>query len=208
MKLINLKKLNIEELRLDFLINLADDLLEKIGSVVAPDKDGDYMFIDSYKIDNVGHLLTAMVSKSRGEGIYRVRGIWEKRRGRGLVKDVVSVSKLLEIISSIEQEILLRVSLRLSFSRRKKYKTVISLPIKITDMPKTIYDEIHGIHFVKREGKGFKYEVILDLERDGTILEMIICDKRMKIKKSMLEDMIQEFMEISGRFISKGEEKK
>lgn len=206
MKLVNLKKFNIAELRFDFSVNLTDDLLEKLQSVVAPDKDGDFMFMDSYKIDNVGHSLAAMVSKSAFVEIYRIRGIWEIRKGRRSLKGVVSVGKLFEIISSIEDEIMLTSSLRLSFSQRKKYKTIISLPIKITDMPEMVYDEIHGIHFVKREGRDFKYDVILDLERDGSLMELIICTKRMKIKESILEDIIQEGLEISDSFVSRGKQ--
>jgi hypothetical protein len=201
MKLVNLKKFNIAELRFDFSINLTDDLLERLQSVVAPDKDGDYMFIDSYRIDNVGHTLAAMVSKSAVVGMYRVRGVWDMSKGRRPLKEVLSVGKLFEIISSIEEEIMLTSSLRLSFSRRKKYKSIISLPIKITDMPEMVYDEIHGMHFVKREGRDFKYEVILDLERDGGLMELIICKKRMKIKESILEDIIQEGLEISDGFV-------
>jgi hypothetical protein len=78
--------------------------------------------------------------------------------------------------------------------------------MKITDMAKMPYDEIHGIHFVKHEGRDSKYEVILDLERDGSLTELIICQKRMKIKGSILEDIIQEGMEISDGFVLRGKQ--
>jgi hypothetical protein len=204
MKLLNLKKLNIVELRFDFSINLMDDLLEKVESVVAADKDGDYMFMDPYRIDNVGHVLATMVSKSGVPEIYRVRGIWEIRKGRVSSKGLVSVGKLFEIISSIEAKTMLEGSLRLSFSRRKKYKSIINLPIKITDMPKMTYDEIHGMHFVKREGRDFKYDVILDVERDGSLTELVIYQRRMEVKESILEDIIQEGLEISDCFVLRG----
>jgi len=206
MKQVNLKEFNITELRFKFWTNLTSDLLEKIESVVAPDEDGDYVFMDPYKIKNVGHLIATVVSKSTGEGRYGIRGICEVRKGGRLGKGMVSVSKLLEIMSSIKEEITVMCLLRLSFGRRQKPKTIISLPIKITDMPKTLYDEIHGIHFVKREGRGFKYEVILDLERDGTLTGIIIYNKLMSIKESILEDIIQEGIEISDGFVLRGKQ--
>ena len=201
MKQVNLKEFNITELDFMFWANLTDDLLEKIRSVVAPDEDGDYIFIESYKIDNVGHIATAMVSKSKGEGKYRIRYRCEIGKGGRLGKGVVSVSKLFEIISSIEEKMMVRSRLRLSFGRRQKHKTIISFPIKITDMPKTLYDEIHGIHFVKREGKSFKYEVILDLEENGALMEVIIYKKLTNIKESIVEDIIQQGIEISDGFV-------
>jgi hypothetical protein len=206
MKQVNLKEFNITELRFRFWTNLTSDLLKKIESVVAPDEDGDYMFMESYKIDNVGHIVAAVVSKSTGEERYSVRGICEIGGGKRLGKGVVSVSKLLEIMSSIKEEIRVMCWLRLSFGRRQKPKTVISLPINITDMPKALYDVIHGIHFVKRKGKGFKYEVILDLERDGTLTDIIIYDKVMNIKESFWEDIIQEGIEISDGFVLRGKQ--
>jgi hypothetical protein len=200
MKQVNLKEFNIEEVRFTVWTSLTDDLLEKIQSVVAPDKDGDYVFMESYKIGNVGHFVFAMVSELKGEGIYRIGVICEKR-GRRLRKGIASVSKLLEIISSIKEEMRVMCVLSLSFGRRKKYKTIISLPIKITDMPKTLYNEIHGFHFAKREGKDLKYDVVVDIERDGTLIELINFIKVINIKESILEDIIQEGIEISDGFI-------
>ena len=81
----------------------------------------------------------------------------------------MSVSKLFEIISYIKEEITVMCTLRLSFGRPRKYKTIISLPIKITDMPKAIYDEIHGMHFVKREGKGLNMMLYLTLKKTGLL---------------------------------------
>jgi hypothetical protein len=205
MKQVNLRELNIRELEFMFWINLTDDLLEKIKGLVAPDKDGDYVFGELYRINNVGHFVGAMVSKSVGEGRYRIHGMCKIVKGKRLEEGVVSVSKLFEILCSIEEEITAMNKLNLSFSRRQKRKAIISLPIKITDIPETVYDEIHGMHFVKREGKGFKYDVILDLERDGSITEIIIYNKRINIKESIFEDIAQAGIGISDRFVLRGQ---
>ncbi len=201
MKQVNLKELNIIELDFTFWTNLTDDLLEKIGNVVAQDEDGDYIVVDSYKEDNVGHIVVVGVLKPKGEGKYRVRCRCELGRGRGLRKDVVRTSKLFEIMSSIKETMMVNSTLKLSFGRRKKHKTIISLPIKITDMPKTLYDEIHGVHFVKREGKSLKYEVILDLEENGALRETVIFKKLRNINASIIEDIIQQGIEISDGFV-------
>jgi len=201
MKQVNLKEFKITELNFMFWMRLTDDLLEKIRSVVAPDEDGDYVFIDSYKIDNVGHVAGAIVSKSKGEWRYKIQGMCEIRRGGKLGKGAVSVSRLFEIISPIEEKTLVFSRLKLSFGRRQKYKTIISLPIKITNMPKMPYDEIHGIRFVKREGDSIKYEVILDLEQNGALNETIIYKELRNIKESMIEDIMQQGIEISDNFV-------
>lgn len=201
MKQVNLKEFNIEELRFTFWTSLTDDLLEKIRSVVAPDEDGDYIFEESYRIGNVGHSIVAMVSKSGGEGRYRVGILCRKKGGRGLRKGVGNVRELFEILSAIKEKITAFCVLHLSFGRRKKYKTVISLPIKITDMPKTLYDEIRGIHFAKREGKGIRYDVVVDVERDGNLIELINYRKLINIKESILEDVIEEGLKISDGFV-------
>jgi len=201
MKQVNLKEFNITELDFMFWINLTDDLLKKIQSVATPDEDGDYVFVDSYKIDNVGHIKGAVVSKSKSEWRYKVQGICEIKKGGRLGKGTVSVSRLFEILSPIEEETLVFSRLKLSFSRRQKYKTIMRLPIKVTNIPKMPYDEIHGIRFVKREGDSNKYEVILDLGTKGALTETIIYQERRKIKESIVEDMIKQGIEISDNFI-------
>ena len=205
MKQVNLKEFNIGELRFTFWTSLTDDLLEKIRSVVAPDEDGDYIFRESYRIGNVGHSLFAMVSKSKGEGWYRIGVLCNMEGGRKSRKGVGSVRKLFEILSSIKEEVTAFCVLQLSFGRRKKYKTVITLPIKITDMPKTLYDEIRGIHFAKREGKGLKYDVIVDVERDGALIGLINYEKVINIKESILEDVMREGLAISDGFVLRGD---
>ena len=205
MKQVNLKEFNITEMNFMFWISLTDDLLEKIRSVVAPDEDGDYVFFDSYKVNNVGHITGAMVSKSKGEWRYRVQGMCEIGKGGRLGKGAVSVSRLFEIISSIEDKALVLSRLKLSFGRRKKYRTIISLPVKITNMLKMPYNEIGGIRFVKREGNSIKYEVVLDIEINGALNETIIYKELRNIKESMIEDIIQQGIEISDSFVLREE---
>ena len=201
MKQVNLKESNITEVYFTFWTSLTDDLLEKIRSVVAPDEDDNYMFMDSYKIDNVSHVVAAMVSKSKGEGRYRIRCLCKIGRGGRLGKGVVSVGKLFEIISCINERTLVVGGVKLSFGRRQKYKAIISLPIKITNMPKMPYDEIYGMRFVKREGKIIKYDVILDFEPNGVLKETIAYRKLVNIKESIIEDMLQQGIEISDSFV-------
>jgi hypothetical protein len=201
MKQINFRELNITGLRLEFSVDLTDDLLEKIRSVAPPDKDGDHVFVDSYKIGNVNHFLIAIVSKSTGEGRYGVLVGWERGRLRGVGKGVSSVGKLLEIMSSIKEEITVECALKLVFGQRLKHKTVINLPIKVTDMPEALYDEIHGMHFVKREGKGSKYDVILDLRRGGGLLASIGYERLVNIRESLVEELLQQGIEISEGFV-------
>jgi len=202
MKQVNFKEFNITGLRFTFWVDLTDDLLEKIQSVAPPDKDGRCVFVDSYKIDNVSHFAVALVSKSKGERRYRIGVMWERERLTRAGKGRASVSKLFEIISCIKEEIAVKCTLRLSFGGTRKYKTIINLPIKITDMPESIYDEIHGMHFVKREGELFRYDVILDLDPDRSLREIITFRKVINMNESILEDVVREGMGISDGFVS------
>lgn len=201
MKKINLRELNIQDVDFTFRISLTDDLLERIESNVKPDDDGDYVFVERYKADGVGHMLGAVMSKGKGEERYRVRVLCERMRYGKVQEGTVSVCRLFEIISSIKEEIVVRCMLRLSFSKRKKYKTMISLPMKITDMPDATYNEIHGMHFVKRAGNDRKYDFILDIGRDGTITAAIHYGKRVKIQESIMEDIVKEGMGICNSFV-------
>jgi hypothetical protein len=207
MKHVNLKEFNIDELSVTFWVSLGDELVQKMGGVVAPDEDGDYVFMESYKIGNVAHYVAAVVSKPKFvEGQYRIQIICEKKSGRKWAAGAVSVSKLFEIISSIKEKIPAMGMLSLSFGQRKKYKTIISLPMKITDMPKALYDEIDGVHFVKREGKLLKYDVILDLEPNKTLTEWLTFRIDININESILEDVMREGLSIADGFVSRGEQ--
>lgn len=201
MKQINFKELSIVRLRLEFSINLPDDLLEKIGSVAPPDKEGDHVFMDSYKMGNVNHFVIAIVSKSTREGRYVVLIGWERGKLRGVGRGVRSVGKLFEIMSSIKEEIAVTCALRLVFGQRVKHKTIMNLPIKVTDMPETLYDEIHGMHFVKREGKGSKYDVILDLRKEGGLLASVGYERLVNMRGSVVEELLEEGIEISEGFV-------
>lgn len=204
MKQVNLKEFQINELRFTFWATLTDDLLGEIQSVVTADEDGDYIFREPYRIGNVSHYLFAMVSKSSGEGRYRIVVSCSVESVRGLRKEAGNVRKLFEILSPIKEDLTAYCVMHLSLGRRKKYKTVISLPIKITDMPNTLYDEIRGAHFAKREGKAIKYDVVVDVERDGNLIELINYTKKINIKESILEDVVKEGMKISDGFILRG----
>lgn len=205
MKQVSLKESNIERLSVTFWVNLTDDLLERIRTVVAPDGDGDYGFVDAYKMGNVNHRVVAILSKSGFvPGEYKIELFCEKKSGRKLAGGMPSVSKLFEIISSVEGETRAIGVLSLSFGRQKKSKPIISLPIKITDMPEALYDEIDGIHFVKREGKLVKYEVILDVEADKTLTEWLSFRMMVNINESILENAMREGLRIAGGFVSKG----
>lgn len=206
MKQVNLKEFNVEELSISFWVSLTEDLFERLKSTVAPDEDGDYVFMDWYKMGNEGHSVLGIVSKVKYiPERYRIWIVCERRGGRGWMAKGVSVSRLLEIISGIEEEIVGICGLRLSFGKRKSYKTIISLPMKVTEMTNTLYDEIHGMHFIKKEGKSVKYDVILDLGADRTLKEMITFRKVINIRELILEDVLGDGMRISDGFVSREE---
>jgi hypothetical protein len=204
MKKLNFKELNITGLRFAFRVTLTDDIWEQIQNATTKDKVGGYVFVDKYKIGNVSHFVLALVKKSKVEKRYAIGIMWERENLTGVGEGIASVSKLLEIISCIEGEVAIYGRLSLLFGRAQKCKTIVSLPMKITDIPEAVYDEIHGMHFVKSEGKGRKYDVILNRERKGAVGLLVNYRAMMNIRESILEDVLKEGIKISEGFVFRG----
>ena len=76
--------------------------------------------------------------------------------------------------------------------------------MKVTDIPEAVYDEIHGMHFVKTEGKTRKYDVILNRNRKGGVSLLVKYRVMMNVKESILEDVLQEGVKISEGFVLRG----
>lgn len=203
---INLKSFDISALRINFEASLPEDLLEIMGSVCPPDEDGDFVFVDSYKVEGVGHAASAIVSElKKGAKEFGFEFMYRVRRGGRLGKDVPRTSQLLEILSAIKEPVWFNCLLRFIFGKRSKTNTLINLPIKVTAQPNAPFNEIHGIHFVKLEKKELEYEVILDLLDEGGLMETVIFRHRNRISESTIEKIVRKAVEISNSFVSKEE---
>ena len=199
----NLKSHNIDELRFNFKIKPSEKLVREMGNACSPDEEGDYVFLDSYKVEGVGHVASAVVSELEGgvrDFLFRFR--YAVARGGRLKKSVPRVDSLLEILSVIEEPVQFNCLLRFLFGKRSKSKTFINLPIKFTRQSNAPFNEIHGVHLVKLEEKEINYEVILDLVDEGGFMETVIFGNRMKISESVVEKIIRKGIRISKSFVT------
>ena len=67
------------------------------------------------------------------------------------------------------------------------------------------FDEIDMVHVVKREGERTKYGVLLGLLAGGILRETVYFDHHARIQESLVNDIIEEAVGISNRFVLKGE---
>jgi hypothetical protein len=200
----NLKKFNITEVRVSFKAKLTEELLGKLKSFT-PDEEGDYVFIERYKSEGVGHVATALVSLNEDNTEFSCRLLYRVRKGGRSRKSIPGISQLLDIVSAIQERVEFSCLLRFTFSKRTKTSMLINLPLKVTDKINAPFSEIYGAHFVKREGKQVKYEVILDFSEESGMLGTFVFETKDRISESVVEKIIQKGVGISKIFVSKEE---
>jgi len=199
----NLKALSINEFRFTFRLTLDEKLVSVVSVASPPDDDGDNVFLDTYKIVNISHLAIAVVSKvKKGAHNYSVDCRCSLGRGGRLKRGTPKISELFDILSAVKEPLYFNCLIRFLFGKRSQYKSIIQLPIKVTDKNDAIYNEIHGVHFVKMDGKRMDYEVIIDLLEGGGYTEAVIFGYRSEIDMSLMENIIGKATSISGEFVS------
>ena len=198
----SLKSLSISELRFIVKPTLTDELISKISEASPPDKDGDNVFLDSYKVNNVSHLAIAVVSKvKKREDVYNIDCRCQVAKGGILSKDTPKISRLIEILSDVKESQHFHCLARFLYGKRAKFKPIVKLPIRITDKTKVPFNEIHGVHFAKIVGKKLENEVILDLLEGGGYTETVIFGHSSKIGVSIVRDIVEKAKGISDNFV-------
>lgn len=203
---IGLKTPGVVEFRFDVKTKFSEELVKKINKVCEPDKDGDFVFADSFKVEGVGHVASIIISEiKKGSGEFGLYFYYVRRRGR-LSKKIPKIEQIFEILSELEEQVKFNCFLRLAFGKRAKTNTLVNLPIKISNNTDAIFNEIHGIHFVKIEKKELEYEVILDLLEGGGFTEAVIFPHKDVIAESTIATILGKGLDISSRFVSMKEE--
>lgn len=199
----NLKIFNLVEVRFNFEAKITDELSKRLEAFPA-DRDGDYVFFDSYKSERIGHIANAVVSLlNKSENGFGFSFLYRLGRGGRLRKDLPRISDLFEVISAIRERVEYDCLLRFQFGRRLKPKTLIDLPLKVTGQENVPFNEIRGVHFVKREKGEVKYDVILDLFDGGGLMNTVLFKHKDKIDESVVGKIIQNGLEISKSFASR-----
>lgn len=202
----NLRSYYITELRFSATLTLGDDFIGQIREASPPDESNDSLFVDSYKVDGGAHRAWVWVieqdKKARG---FRIEFNYEPTRGGRLRQDTPRISKLVDIASSIEEEVDISCQVSFRFGRQQKVKPIIPLPMKLLALPDMPFDEIDGLHLVKRGGKQREYDVILGLMGGGALLEMVFFDYHARIRETLADEIIRQAVRISDSFILKEE---
>lgn len=199
----NLKSLNAKLLHFDGAIALTAEIISEIQGVSAPDKDGDCPFVDAYD----GHRGWAWVMGTTRQQDRELRNImievnYEPSSGGRLGKRTPRIDQLVEILSSIKEDVDFNCQVNFQFRKRLKPMSIIRLPIKYSDLPNMPFDSVQGLHLVKLDGKETKYEVFLDSTPDGTVILNVFFKYMSAIDPSVAGKILHEATKIASSFVA------
>lgn len=201
----NLESHNIISLRLLSTLSLSEDIIVKIHQASPPRDDGYSAFVDSYVVNGVSHRAWSWIGvKDKKSGKSYLELNYELGRGGRLGKTTPRINKLLDILSSINDEIGFSCTVEFKFKRGSKVKPIVPLPFKLIDSPDMPFNEINIINLVKREGKREKYSVIMGLD-GGVLMQTVSFDYSARIQETLVDKIIGESVSISNRLTWKGE---
>lgn len=202
----DLKSYNIEELAFFATVSLDSTLIAQIQKVSPPDDSGDSLFVDHYKHGKTNYKSWVWVIKgSKDTDKYDINFHYEVATAAKAPKDIPKISRLIEIVSVIEKGVQFDCRANFWFGARSKIKPIIPLPLRLLELPDMPFDEVHGLHLVKRNGKGKKYEVMLDFSGRGTIAESVFFGYHGGIRETLADEIINEAVKISSSFILREE---
>lgn len=198
------KSLSIVEIDLSAKVVLTDTIIEQIRIASPPDKDGDSIFYDYYKVENNVHVGWSVISSPAKDNKTCRFALYYQLGGFGRhKKNMPSISQALKILSSVNDPVELGCLSRFEFGKRYKAKTILSLPLILSESPNLPFDEIRGLHFSKVEERRSEYDIILDRDRDGRLTETVAFRHTTKIGDALVEDIISKAVEISTKFVFK-----
>ena len=200
----NLKSSDIIKLQFSATVTLSASLIGEIRKASPPDEDGDSVFVDSYRSDGINHRAWAWVSGVE-EGTMRasIQFNYELGKGGKLRKAAPRVNQLVDIVSSIEEGVEADCEATFEFGRLQKAKPIVPLPMRLIELPGMPFDEIEGLHLVKRDGEQSKYDVILDIPRKGVLRESVFFSYHARIQETLADEILREAAKISNRFVVK-----
>ena len=200
----NLKFFYIDKIDISATITVKDELINQIREMSPPDEDGDSAFYDSYKVERnsyIGWLVLSAPAKDNKTCGFTLH--YESGKGGRLRTALPRISQAIEILSKLDSPLELASIFNFKFGRRDKVKTVVNLPLTLSESPNLPFDKIQGIHFLRLEGKRYEYHVILDCAKDGSLFETVIFQHKTIINKSLIDELIKEANDISNGFIFK-----
>ena len=197
----DLKRHNIEDYYIVSNIIIPEQLITRIKGLSPPDDDGDCDFWESYRINNASHRGCAWISQEPiSKDLYKVSISYDVAKGGRLKKNVPRIEQLIDILSSTKESAwACRISFK--FSRRKKVRSIIPLPMKIIDLPDSPFDYISGVHAVKKKGETHAYDVVLDNDRSGRLIVNVVFPYEDKLQRDLVEKVIKRGIDISEKMV-------
>jgi len=204
---IDLKGNSISNFVFSTTLVLPDDVIRRIRELSPADKDGDSVFQEEQEAPNGKLMVFALVSPvGKSDGKFSIQLSYHpRRRARSTkksTKTMPSVSNLLGVLSALQGETKFECRLISEFKRTSKATPILKLPLKLTDFPGSVFGEIHGIHFVSRNGTDLTH-IILDTSPDGTLVASIICNYSKQFHQSIAEEILGRAIELSNLYVAK-----
>ncbi len=197
---VNLKAHNSTELEFSAKITLTADLIAEIQKISSPDNDGDSPFFESYP----NHRALVWVKKADEQTLESyIEFTYEAKKGGRLGKKLPRISRLIDLLSPINQQLTFECIASFLFGKRLRVKSIVHLPQKYFELPDMPFDRIQGMHLVKLDGSETKYDVFLEVPTQGVIIENIIYKYSSKIDSNLAKNVLFEALKISDNFIIK-----
>lgn len=193
-----LRSCNASVLEFSSTIPLSDEQISKIRDVSHPDKDGDSSFFDLYQ----GHRTLAIVREAEEKTQeYKIEFTYVARTARKLSKHTPRISQLVEILSSVKEQLNFECSVIFEFGRKLRPKSIISLPMKYIEAPNMPFDIIQGLHLVKLNGNETKYDVFLEAPSKGILYENVEFNYVSSFDESLPDKILTKAKSISDKIV-------
>ncbi len=204
---IDLKSNSISGFWFSTTLLLPDDVVRRIRELSPADKDGDSIFQEEQEAPNGKLIVFAVVSRvGKSDNKFSIHLSYHPRRrarsAKKSTKTMPSVSNLLGVLSALQEETKFECRLISQFKKTSKAIPILKLPLKLTDFPGSVFGEIHGIHFVSRNGTDLTH-TILDTSPDGTLLESIDFSYSKQFHQSIAEEILGRAIELSNLYVAK-----
>lgn len=196
----DLKGLNVFLLEFSTEVQLNSDIVRKIRDASNPDEEGDSVFFDSYK----GHTALAVVyGAGRDTQPYRLIFRYTARSGGRLSKDVPRITQLFDILSDVKEQLSFECSVSFDFGKALHPRPLITLPVECPSTAGMPFDRIQGLHFVKLDGNGTKYDVFLEAPARGIVRETVEFKYVSPFEQSVPQKILLMAQSISDKFVFK-----
>jgi len=171
-------------------IPIPQDALTSLSQISKQEKAGFYVFHGEQQETKTKFVAFAFLTPPKKSGDnYKLEIRCEPGKLSKSQKGTTNVEPLIKFLSALNQQVALECRLHFKF-KNKKVKTIISLPLKLTEVEDSPFQEIQGLHLVKRNKDSIAYEVIMDLVTESILLETVFFNKVGIFNQSLIDDAL------------------